>query len=460
MSEKMKRSLSIRTIMFLMPCLLFQALPNVSEAQGMNSSLADSASVDDCIRYAFKNQPLVKQLKLDEQISRQNIRIALADWLPQINASASFQKNLKLPVIYLPNFSDPSGPKTPINMGVNYNSGVSFTLGQTIFNRDVYIAGSTAGLVRKQAEETSKSALTDIVVQISKAYYNVLLSIQQLGIIREDIDRLTLSQHDAKASYQNGVTDNIDYKRATIALNNSFAEKRGAEEAVKSKLSILKQLIGYPEDKPLQLKNNYEALKEDILLDTLEMPDFNKRIEYKLLKTNLSLQRSNLLYNKLSFLPSLSGFANYNINYQNDLSGDLYNKSFPNSAIGLTLGFPLFQGTKRLQNIKKAKLEFERLSLDTLRLRDQISSEYIQSMASYQSNLEAYRKTSENMGIAMDVYNTVKLQYSQGIKAYLEVIISETDLMTARINNLDALYTLMFSKLDVERALGQISTDY
>ena len=456
----MKKRLSIRTVVFFVSWLLFQAVPSVSEAQENNSALKDSASVEDCLKYAFKNQPFVKQLKLDEQISVQSIRVALSDWLPQINASAMFQKNLKLPVIYFPDFSNPSGPKIPVNTGVNYNSAISFALGQTIFDRDVYLAGSTAGLIRKQSAQTSRSALIDLVVQVSKSYYSVLLSVEQLRIIQEDIDRLTIIQHDAWVSYQNGVSDNIDYKRATISLNNSIAQKRSAEESIKSKLSILKQLIGYPNDKTLLLKDNYKSLRDDILLDTLRLPDFNKRIEYQLLKTNLSLQKSNLLYNKLSFLPTISGFANYNINYQNDLSGDLYKKSFPNSAIGLTLGLPLFQGTRRIQNIKKARLEYERLSLDTLRLRDQISSEYVQSMAGFQSNLEAYRETLKNMDITMEVYNTTKLQYTQGVKAYLEVIVSETDLMAARINNLNALYTLMFSKLDVERSLGNISIDY
>jgi outer membrane protein len=430
------------------------------QAQDMRSVISDSATVDECIRYAFTNQPYVRQLKLDENITRQNIRIALSDWFPQINGSASLQDNLKLPVIYLPDFANPSGPKIQVETGVNFNSGLSLSLGQTIFNRDVYIAGSTAKLVRKQSTQTTKSALTDLVVQISKAYYDVLLSVEQLRIIQEDIDRLAQTQHDTYVSYKNGVSDNTDYKRATISLNNAIAQKRGAEEAIRSKLSLLKQLMGYPDDKPLSLKNEYISLKDEVLLDTLQAPEFNDRIEYQLLKTNLGLQRSNILYNRLSLLPTLSGFADYNINYQNDTFSELYKKSFPNSAIGLTLNIPVFQGTKRIQSIKKARLEYERLTLDTLRLRDQISSEYVQAMASYKSNLEAYRMTAKNIDIAQDVYNTIKLQYNQGIKTYLEVIVSETDLMSARINNLNALYTLMFSKLDVERALGKISVDY
>ncbi|MGB8489775.1 MAG: TolC family protein [Bacteroidales bacterium] len=430
------------------------------KAQDPQNFTGDSITVDECLRYAFKNQPLVRQVKLDEAIATQTIRIALSAWLPQISASANLQDNLKLPVIYLPNFSDLTAPKIPVTTGVKYGSGISFTGTQTLFDREVYIAGRTAGLVHTQASETTKSALINLVVQISKAYYDVLLSVEQLNIIIEDMDRLAKTQHDAYVLFKTGASDNIDYQRATISLNNALASKKGAEEAIRSKLSVLKQLIGYPDSKPLLLKRDHEALKMEVMLDTIQKVNYYNRIEYQLLKTNLDLQKSNVLYNRLGFLPSLSVFADYNINFQNDTFSKLYSKSFPNSTIGATLAIPIFQGTKRLHEIKMAKFQFERMALDTINLKNEISSQYVQAMSVYQSNLTAYRITETNIRTAQDVFNTIKLQYNQGVISYLDVIVAETDLLSARINNLNALYMLMFSKLDVEQALGQISIDY
>ncbi len=429
-------------------------------AQDTRSFLSDSASVEDCIRYAFKNQPLIKQLKLDENISQQNVRIALSDWLPQITSTANIQHYIKQPVLYFPDITNPAGPKRLITTGVENNSGLSFSASQTIFNNNVYIAGKTVKYYRTQATQTTRNAMIDLVVEISKAYYDVLLSMGQLHIINEDISRLSESLHDAYARYQNGVNDIIDYKRATISLNNALATKKNAEESISGKISFLKQLMGYPDDKVLALKYSGIPMKEGILVDTLEAVKYQNRIEYQLLQTNLHLQKSNIDYNRLSFLPSLSAYANYNLNYQNDVFSQLYKTSFPNSVAGLALSFPIFQGTRRIQEIKKAKFQYERVSLDTLRLKDVINTQYDQAMAAYKSNLEAYKITKENINIAQEVYNTVKLQYNQGIKSYLEVIVSETDLMSARVNNLNAIYMLMFSKIDLDRALGKISVNY
>ncbi|MDP4224344.1 MAG: TolC family protein [Bacteroidota bacterium] len=440
--------------------LFLQGVLQVLKAQDNRSFIGDSATVEECIRYAFTNQPLVKQLKLDEDISRQNVRIALSDWFPHIDFTGSLSHYLKQPQVYFPDITNPSGPKRLITTGVENNSSLNFSANQTIFNNDVYIAGTTVKDFRKQASQTTREAMIDLVVQINKAYYDVLLSTGQLRIINEDIGRLQESLHDSYVLYQNGINDNIDFKRATIALNNALAGRKSAEESIKGKISFLKQLMGYPDDKPLALKYDIGSLQKEVLVDTLQQVNYNNRIEYQLLQTNLKLQKANVEYNRLSLLPSLSAFGNYNFNYQNDDFSNLYKDVFPSSSVGLSLAFPIFQGTRRIQEVRKAKFQFERLSIDTLRLKDEINTQYVQALADYKSNLAAYRATRKNTDIATEVYNTVKLQYVQGIKTYLEVIVAESDLVSARINNLNALFMLMFARLDVDKAFGRISPDY
>jgi outer membrane protein len=438
----------------------FLCICSALQAQNPQSSISDSATVEECIKYAMQNQPLVKQLRLDEGISNQNIRIALSDWLPQINSSMGLQHYLKQPVSLFPDFTDPAGPKILITNGVLNNSNIQFSASQTIFNNDVYLAGRTSRAYRAQSVQTTRNAIIELVVGINKAFYSVLLSFEQLNIIKEEIDRLSKSLKDAYAHYQNGTNDMIDYKRATISLNNAKSQKKSAEESINSKISYLKQLMGYPDGKSLTLNSNINSMEKDVLLDTLQNLNVYDRIEYQLLQTNLKLQKSKTDYYRLSFLPSLSAFANYNIVYQNDVFSELYKRSFPNSTVGLSLSFPIFEGTRRIQNIKKSNMQYQRLTLDTLNIRNEINTQFVSAMSSYRSDLAAYRITQENIEIAQDVYNTVKLQYNQGVKTYLEVIVSETDLMSARINNLNALFMLMFSKLDVQRATGKISVDY
>ncbi len=89
-------------------------------------------------------------------------------------------------------------------------------------------------------------------------------------------------------------------------------------------------------------------------------------------------------------------------------------------------------------------------------LKSRISTQYAQALASYKGNLANYVALKDNVQLANDVYNTLRLQYTSGIKTYLDVIIAESDLRTAELNYYNALYQLLQSKVDVQQALGTI----
>jgi outer membrane protein TolC len=170
----------------------------------------------------------------------------------------------------------------------------------------------------------------------------------------------------------------------------------------------------------------------------------------------LNLQNSEISYYKWSFIPTLSAFYDYDPLYQNNKFSDLYNKNYPTSLFGLKLTIPLFQGMNRLENLSKAKLQYQRLQLGMNYLKSEINSEYTLALSGYISNLNELRIAKNNIVLAKDIFSTVKLQYDKGIKAYLEVIVSETDLRTSELNYLNILFQVLTSKMDLEKALGDI----
>ena len=344
--------------------LLFLTSPYL-KAQDQTSVFSDSVTVRECITYALKNQPLVSQSKIDEQIAEKDIQISLSDWYPQISSSAMLQHYIKQPVSIFPNFSDPTAPKMHITTGVVNNSNIQFNANQKIFSSDLIFAGRTAKYYRQQAGQSTRKVLIQLVVNVRKAFYDVLLTQQMLDLINDDIERLTKSLKDALSMYNNGVTDKTDYSRATISLNTARSQKISITNSIIEKITYLKQLMGYPQESGLAIKSSFNEMRQEAMIDTLQPVKYNDRIEFQLLQTELTLGKLAIGYYRQSLLPTLSGNATYNINYQNDNFGDLYNNSFPNSFVGLSLSFPLFEGTKRIQNIRKSRLEYNRLVLDT-----------------------------------------------------------------------------------------------
>jgi outer membrane protein TolC len=441
--------LPMKKSFYLLILSLTLILPDVLFAQSTNDTVV---TLKQCVDFALRNQPAVKQASIDQEINEKNIRIGLADWLPQVSSADEYQHYFKgSPLV-------PSGNSTTAPTGaISEFSSLGLQASQVIYNNDVLQAAKAAKYSRLYYKQNTLSSQINVVSDVSKAFFDVLLSQKQLDILNEDIVRLQRSLKDAYNRYQAGVVDKTDYKQATISLNNSIATRKQTAEAINSKLAFLKQIMGISSKLNLTLSYDTSRYEQEASIDTLQKLDVNNRIEYRLLVTQKNLENVNVNYYKWGFLPSVSAQGVYNLYYLSNRFSDLYNQSFPNSYLGLTLNLPIFQGTKRLQNLSKARLQVDRTDLDIENSANTINTEYVQALADYKSNYTNWQLIKQNVDLAKDVYKVVSLQYREGIKTYLDVIVAQSDLRTAELNYYNALFNLLSSKIDLEKALGTLN---
>jgi outer membrane protein len=442
-------SIKIRPVIVLLLITVATIFTSSLLAQQRNDSSLQQATLLNCIRFAIANNPDIQNAKLNEEITETDINIRLADWYPQVNFNYNLQHNFQLPTA---NFNG-----NLISTGTKNTSGIQFGATQNIFNRDVMLASRTAKDVRQLSGQNTREQNINLAVQVSKLFYDIILTTQQLKVTQEDINRIELSLKDAYYQYQSGIADKTDYKRATISLNNAKAQKKSGDESLKAKYAYLKELLGYPLYKDIDLVYDTAQMEQEIFLDTLQNVDFNNRIEIQQLETQKKLQQYNLQYYKWSFLPNVSAFANYNVNFLNNKFSKIYSQSYPNSYVGVLLSLPILQGGKRLQQIKQAQLQIKQVDNSILSFQNTVNTQYQQALATYKSNLYDYYSLKENLALANEVYDIIRLQYRSGIKTYLEVINAETDLRTAQINYYNALYHVLSSKIDVAQATGNIT---
>jgi outer membrane protein len=440
---KKQQGILFFTVLFLLSPFYLSAQAPAAD------SLLQEVTLPSAIAYAIKRQPIIQQSLLDEQITAGRIRSKLADWYPQVNFNYNLQHNFIVQTTVIGG--------NAVQIGANNTSAGQFTASQYIFNRDALLAKRTKGDVLLQSKQATSSDKIDLAVSISKSFYDILSTMQQIKVAESNITRIERSLKDAYNQYKAGVVDKIDYKRATITLNNTKASKKSNEDLLVAKLAGLKSLMNYPEKETLNIVYDSLQMEKEIQLDTTQVLDYKARIEYKQLETQRRLLAANVKYNQWSYLPSVSANAAYNLNFQNNDFIKLYNKNYPNSYAGLTLAVPIFQGGKRKANISVAEMELQRNELDIAYLKTVVNAAYAQALAIYKSNLTNYLTLKENVALAKEVYDVIQLQYRSGIKTYLEVITSDTDLRTAQINYYNAVYQLLASKIDVQKALGQIN---
>ncbi len=415
-------------------------------------------TLQQCLNYALANQPLVRQARLDEGITEAGNRVALSAWLPQVNATAVGQHYFGLPFTVFP---DPiTGVATPRQLGVKNVTTFGLAGTQVIYNNDVRLAARQAPLNRLAAGQNTIYNKITTVSDVSKAFYSVLLSQRQAKVYDEDIRRLSRNYQDARNRYDAGIVDKTDYLQAEISLNNSKASRKQSLEAVNANTAYLQQLMGLPAGRLVELKYDTLQLEQEAVVDTLVKLDPTNRIEYQQILTQKSLQGTTVDYYRLGFLPALSAFGNYNSVYQANTVSEQYQQRFPNSYAGMQIALPLFTGFRRTQNLRRARLQDQRVDEDLLNTRNQVTTEYAAALANYKGYYEAYVQSRQNLDLSRQVYTVVNLQYREGIKAYLDLLVAQTTLRTSQLNYYSALFQVLTSKVELLRAQGSLPTNY
>jgi outer membrane protein TolC len=418
----------------------------------------DFLTLRQCIDYALIHQPALNRSLIGVNITRETNAVNLSGWLPQVTGSGN-----------LVHYLQQSGGGSVSNSGSS-STGVSsrgsstvnsfipqLAVSQAIFSPGLLYNSKIAPLAVDLSQQVTDSTKILLVSSVSKSFYNVLLTLEQINVLKEDTARLGKNVRDTYHQYIGGIVDETDYEEATITLNNSKAQLRRASENVVPQFAALKQLMGYPAEKRFNVSFDTLQMVQGIHIDTVQQLEYEKRIEFRELNTHKALQNELLHYYNFQWVPTVSAFFNYDLAFQNSNFGNLLGTSYPTSLIGVSFSIPIFTGFARLHNVQKAKLQQQVLNWNEVDLRSQIYSEYTTAIANYKSNLYNLQLLQQNVALAKRSYFVITLQYKQGIVAYLNVITAESNLISSEISYLNELFQVLSNKIDLQKAMGTIS---
>jgi outer membrane protein TolC len=145
---------------------------------------AETYTLDDCIAYALQNQPQRHQSQINVRVAKVTNRINLAGWLPQVSLIGSGTHYNQLPTSFLSNTS--SGSASSVHSGVANTLAPQLTVSQAVFNPQLVLAAKSARLLTKKARQELDSTDINVYVSVSKAFYNLLLILGQIDVLKED----------------------------------------------------------------------------------------------------------------------------------------------------------------------------------------------------------------------------------------------------------------------------------
>lgn len=414
-------------------------------------------SLQEAIDYAQNHQTSILNARIDENIASNTVRQTIGIGLPQLSGNANFQDFIKVPTNLLPGeFFGQPGTQVPVQFGVKYQSSAGLELNQLLFDGS-YIVGLQASKTFKElSNKNLKRTRIETAVAVTKAYYSVLVSDEQLNFLDANLNRLKKSLSDTEALFKNGFVEKIDVDRLTVLNNNLETERQNVIRLLALNVNLLKFQMGMSIQSKLTLKDSIAGLQVDQKLAPSDTSAYQNRIEYSLLETQKKLNELDLKRYKSQFLPSLSAFGSTSKSFQSNDFNNLYNRSFPTTVVGLRLSVPIISGGIKLYQVRNAKLEVLKTQNDLINLRNGINLEVEQAQTTYVNGLKSLDNQKRNMALAEEVLRVTKIKYEQGVGSSIEVTIAETSLKESQNNYINALYELLINKVNMDKALGNI----
>ena len=427
--------------------------------QGSTAGKTHDFSLTDCINYAYNHQHDVINAKLDVTSADYHVREIIGQGLPQLNGAANFTDYLKIPTTLLPGeFFNAPGTFVPVKFGVKYQSNLSLNATQTIFDPN-YIIGLQGRKTYKELYERSYTrSKIDVNVNVTKAYYQVLVSVEQLKLLDADINQLKQQLDETAARNKQGFVEKIDVDRITVQYNSLVTTRENTIRSLALNYELLKFQMGMPVEDELTLKDKLENIQLDAtaanpLNDTTV---YHNRIEYDLLETQKKLNEYDLKSKKGQFLPKLSANGSYASSYQNNSFGNLYSSNFPSSYIGLTLNLPIFTGGQHINQVKQSQISVLKSQNDLNNMRNTINLQVNEARIAYINGLQTLNDQKKNRALAAEVLRVSKIKYEQGVGSSIEVTQAQTALQDADNSYIQGLYNALVSKVDLDKAYGRI----
>lgn len=416
-------------------------------------------SLQQAIDYALTHQSAVQNAQIDEQIARNKVRETTGIGLPQVSSNFTFQDFLELPTSLIPGefFGQAAGTFIPVQFGVKYQSSVGIEASQLLFDGSYLVGLQAAKTYKELSIRNSKRTKIETAVAVTKAYYSVLVSNEQLGLLEANLVRLRKSLHDTEAYYKNGFVEKIDVDRLMVLTNNLETEKENVVQLLDLNVKLLKFQMGMPVDAELKTSDRIADLAIKPEAAVADTNAYANRIEYALLNTKKRLNELDLKRYKSQFLPSIAAFGSMSRSYQNNDYKQLFDQSFPTSLVGLKVTFPLFTSGQRLFRVQSARLEVLKSKNDIQNLKNGIQLEISQAQTNYANGIRSLENQKRNMELSQEVLRVSRVKYEQGVGSSLEVTSAETALKEAQNNYINALYESLINRVNLDKALGRIN---
>ncbi|MBQ8521808.1 MAG: TolC family protein [Bacteroides sp.] len=431
---------------FMKPVLAFMVL--AFAAMGAQAQDTLKISLKEAISIALSENPTIKVADQEIQLKKEANREVIYGLLPEVNLVGSFTHTIEKQTMAM------NGQTFKVGSTNSANGGLSASL--PVFAPALYQSMKLTKQEVELAMEKARSSRLDMVNQVTKAFYQLLLAQDSYDVLQKSYKQSEDNFNVVNAKYQQGTVSEYDKISADVQMRSLKPNVVSAGNGVNLAMLQLKVLLGMESNIPMVVEGNlkdYEMAMftrqaqpkaEDIVGGNTNLRQLD--LNYDMLKRNLKLKYS-------AFMPTLALSAQYMYTtLSNDWRIGHYQWN-PYATVGLSLSVPLFKGGNFSQ-VKQAKLQLKQLDQTRINTERQLKMQaqsYLDNMSASTeqvvSNKEAVLQAEKGRTIA-------EKRYEVGRGTILELNSSEVALTQAKLTYNQSIYDYLVAKADLDLVMG------
>ncbi|MCH5228996.1 MAG: TolC family protein [Muribaculaceae bacterium] len=409
-------------------------------------------SREDCIKIALQENPTVKIADLEVKKVDYAKKETLASVFPSIDFSAAYQRSIELQTIRM----DFGGQSQNLKMGSDNTWNLGFSASLPIIAPTLWKAIDISDTQILSSLEDARASRLDLVNQINKAYYALMLAVASKNVIKQNYEVALFNADIYKKQFDNGTASEYDVLRSSVQVKNIEPELLQADIALKQCQLQLKVLMGISADLDIWPDISLDKLSEDMWAFPKEADlSLQDNTSLRSLEIQKSLLAKNVTLKKFAWIPTLG--ASYNLSWTSLSNGSpIRNQQFnPYSNVGLALSVPIFSGGSKLYGLKQAQVQLKEIDLQRDYLVNSLNMQV--ELAVDNINREAAQISSSKNGMeeAKKAYDIMQKSFEIGAASYLQLRDAELANTSAQLVYYQAIYNYLISTSELDLLLGK-----
>ena len=408
-----------------------------------------SITLDRAIELALSDNPTIKIADKEIELKEVSKKEAWQNLLPTVSIDGTVSYNIKV--------AEVKTSMGTFKMGMDdsntWNGALQVAL--PIYAPAVYKAMSITKSDLNLAVEKSRGSKIDLIDQVTKAYYQLMLAQDSYEVLNENYKLAETNFNIVNAMYGQGRVSEYDKISAEVQKNSAWPSVVSGKNAVELARLQLKVLMGITANVDLVINDNlknYENVMEMAAMDKIDLTNNSTLKQIDLQGELLNKQRKML---KSNFHPTLALVGSYQYQSMSNTNWKVYNYDWSNaSSLVLSLSIPLFKASN-FTSLKSNKIQQYQLAetrVNTERMLNMQAQSCIDSMTKSAEQLQSSKNAVELAEKGLEISQK---RYDVGKGTILELTNSQVSLTNVKLSYNNTIYDYLVAKSELYKVLGK-----